>query len=43
MEGVWKSLVQPVKTGLKEIIKNRIFTDKEFETILREIQSLLTH
>ena len=34
MGGVWESLVKSVKTWLKAIVKDRIFTDEALETVL---------
>ena len=41
MGGVWESLVKSVKTGLKAIVKDRIFTDESLETFLCEVESVL--
>ena len=40
--GVWESLVKSVKTGLKAIVKDRIFTDESLQTFLCEVESVLT-
>ena len=41
MGGVWESLVKSVKTGLKAIVKDRIFTDESLQTFLCEVESVL--
>ena len=41
MGRVWESLVKSVKTGLKAIVKDRIFTDESLQTFLCEVESVL--
>ena len=41
MGGVWESLVKSVKTGLKAIVKDQIFTDESLQTFLCEVESVL--
>ena len=41
MGGVWESLVKSVKTGLKPIIKDCIFTDESLQTLLCEVEQVL--
>ena len=41
MEGVWKSLVESVKTRLKAIVKYCIFTDESLQAFLCKKESVL--
>ena len=41
MGGVWESLVKSVKTGIKTIIKDCIFTDESLQTLLCEVEQVL--
>ena len=41
MEGVWKSLIKSVKTRLKAIVKDCIFTDESLQTFFWEVESVL--
>ena len=41
MEGVWESLVKSVKTSLKAIIKDQIFTEESLQMFLCEVESIL--
>ena len=38
---MWESLVKSVKTALKVIIKDRIFTEETLQTFLCEVESIL--
>ena len=41
MGGVWESLVKSVKTRLKAIVKDHIFTNESLQTFLCEVESVL--
>ena len=41
MGGVWEALVKSVKTSLKAIITDRIFTEESLRTFLCEVESIL--
>ena len=41
MRGAWESLVKSVQTGLKAIVKDRIFTDESLQTFLCEVDAVV--
>ena len=41
MGGAWESLVKSVRTGLKAIVKDGIFTDESLPTFLCKVESVL--